>query len=333
MVKRIEMPHSRPPVERMMHIHHRLKAGSFPNCRKLSDEIEVCERTIKRDIDFMKIRLKLPIEYDSKRYGFYYSRLVEEFPSLPVTEAEIFALLVAHKAIAQYQGTPFQAPLETAFRKLSAHLHDQHQLSAGNLEQALSFRPFAPESTDLANFEMLSQALQTAQVLEFSYRKLGTERPQKRTVHPYHLTCFDNRWYLVAHDTNRGAFRTFALARMSRVQLLPERFKRSIDFKIENYLSGSFGIFKSDKDFEAVIHFDKWAAQLIRERRWHPTQELTELPKGCIRLRLRLDNLEELKRWVLSWGTHATVERPKALCDAIRATAVALAETYKRSKS
>jgi predicted DNA-binding transcriptional regulator YafY len=312
----------------MMLIHHRLKGGGFPNYRKLSDEIEVCERTIKRDIDFMKVRLNLPIEYDARRYGFYYSRLVEEFPSVPITEAEIFALLVAHKAIAQYQGTPFQAPLETAFRKLSGQLNDQHQLSAGNLEQALSFRPFAPESTDLENFETLSQSIQGSLALTFHYRKLGAERAQKRKVHPYHLTCFDNRWYLVAHDTDRESLRTFALARMSRLEIVTERFKRPKDFNIEEYLSGSFGIFNSDKDFEAVIHFDKWAAQLIRERRWHPTQELTDLPKGCIRLRLRLNNLEELKRWVLSWGTHATVVRPKALCDAIRDTAAALAKAY-----
>jgi predicted DNA-binding transcriptional regulator YafY len=328
MPKVAETLHTRPPLERMMRIHERIKGGKYPNCKKLASESEVSARTIKRDVDFMKCRLNLPIEYDAKRYGYYYSEPVTQFPSVPVTEAEVFALLVAHKAIAQYQGTPFQAPLEAAFRKLAGQLNDQHSFSVGNLEQALSFRPFAPESPDLENFEILSRALQTERALQFSYRNLGAERAQGRKVHPYHVTCFDNRWYLVAHDPGRDALRTFALARMRSLEILPERFRRPKDFRIDDYLKGSFGIFNSDKDFEAVIHFDKWAAQLIRERRWHPTQEQTDLPGGGVRLRLRLNNLKELERWVLSWGTHATVVRPKMLCEEIRAAAAELAARY-----
>ena len=70
-----------------MRIHEALKAGRFPNCTKLSRSIEVSPRTIKRDVDFMKFRLELPIEYDCRRYGYFYSKPVEKFPSLPVTEA------------------------------------------------------------------------------------------------------------------------------------------------------------------------------------------------------------------------------------------------------
>jgi predicted DNA-binding transcriptional regulator YafY len=58
------------------------------------------------------------------------------------------------------------------------------------------------------------------------------------------------------------------------------------------------------------------------------TALLTELPGGGVRLRLRLNNLKELERWVLSYGAHATVIRPKALCDELRATASALVERY-----
>jgi len=47
----------------------------------------------------------------------------------------------------------------------------------------------------------------------------------------------------------------------------------------------------------------------------HSSQELTELPNGMLRVRLRLNSLEEIQRWVLSMGEHATVVRPKALAD------------------
>ena len=65
-----ETLHSRPPLERMHRIFHLLKDGAFPNCVKLAAEFEVSTRTIKRDIDFMKVRYQLPIEYDGRNYGY-----------------------------------------------------------------------------------------------------------------------------------------------------------------------------------------------------------------------------------------------------------------------
>ena len=128
-----------------MRMHQLIKSGKYPNCSKLAREFEVVTRTIKRDIDFMKDRLELPIEYDSRRYGFYYSKPVDQFPGVAVTEAEVFALLVAHKAVAQYHGTPFQKPLQAAFEKLTSQLDRTAPFTLGSLDAALSFRPFAPE--------------------------------------------------------------------------------------------------------------------------------------------------------------------------------------------
>jgi hypothetical protein len=72
-------------------------------------------------------------------------------------------------------------------------------------------------------------------------------------------------------------------------------------------------VFKRGDDYEVVIDFERWAADLIRGRRWHSSQELTELPGGQAGLRSRLNSIEEAERWALSWGSHATVVRPRAL--------------------
>ena len=58
------------------------------------------------------------------------------------------------------------------------------------------------------------------------------------------------------------------------------------------------------------------------------TQELVELPGGEVRLRLRLNSLEEAERWVLSWGLHATVVRPKRLATRLCGVAEGLAGRY-----
>jgi hypothetical protein len=63
----------------------------------------------------------------------------------------------------------------------------------------------------------------------------------------------------------------------------------------------------------AVHYLTKRAVADVRGRRLHSSQELKELPEGTLRVRLLLNSLEEVERWILSMGTHATVIRPDAL--------------------
>ena len=247
---------------------------------------------------------------------------------MPVPEAEIFALEVVHKAVAQYRGTPFEHPLALAFKKLTGQLDSSSKYMLTNLDQAMSFRPFAPEDSDLENFEILTCALKERRVLKFQYRNLDTEKSQARQVHPYHLACVENHWYLFAFDVKRQAMRTFALVRLKSPEITPERFKLPKKFDLNEYLKGSFSVFKGEDDHEVVVDFDSWAADLVRGRKWHASQEIIELPRRQLRLRLRLNSIHEAERWVLSWGAHATVIQPQALANRLRETAKALEARY-----
>src|SRR4030095_10021636 len=57
---------TRPPLERMMRIHQAVAEGKYPNATSLAAQIEVATKTIQRDIEFMRDRLPLPIEYDPR---------------------------------------------------------------------------------------------------------------------------------------------------------------------------------------------------------------------------------------------------------------------------
>jgi len=312
-----------------MRFHNLIQNKEYPNCTTLAKEFEVTVRTIMRDVDFMKYRINLPLEFDGNRNGYYYTRPVEQFPQLPISEAEVFALLVAHKAIAQYHGTPFERPLDMAFRKLTGQLNRSVQFSLGNLEEVLSFRPFAPEDADLENFEILTRALKEHRELRFLCRNLGADKAHWRQAHPHHLACVDDHWYLFAFDVKCDDMRTFALTRLRAPEITQRRFALSKKFNLNEYLQGSFSVFKGGEDYEVVIDFDSWAADLVRGRKWHSSQELTELPSRQLRLRMRPNSLEEAERWVLSWGTHATVVRPQALAARLCNAAVELRDRYK----
>jgi len=320
--------YTRPPWERMMWIHERLRQGNFPNCVGMARGMEVSLRTVKRDVAFMMERLRLPIVYDPLKYGFYYSKPVERFPSLPMTEGEMFAMLVADKAIAQYHGTPFQKPLRMAFRKMTGQLDGEARYSLDDLERALSFRPFAPEDADLNKFQTITRAFTEHRPLEFDYKNLGAAKWQRRRVHPYHLACIENHWYLFAFDVTRQAMRTFSLSRLKGAKLGQGRFTKPRKFDADEYLKGSFSVFKGEADYEVAIDFDAWATDLVRGRQWHQSQEFTELPGGCSRIRMRLNSIEEIERWVLTWGTHATVVRPQSLCKRLANIGRELAARY-----
>ena len=112
--------YGRAAMQRMMRIHRKIEDREYPNRTKMSAEFEVSVRTLKRDIEFMKDWLKMPIEFDALRNGYFFTRSVPHFPRVPLTEKEIVGLFVAQKTIAQYEGTSLQPVLDSTFRKMCA---------------------------------------------------------------------------------------------------------------------------------------------------------------------------------------------------------------------
>jgi len=304
-----------------MRLHEKLRAGAFPNCRKLADELEVSTKTIQRDIDFMRDRLGLPIEYDQLHFGFVYTEPVTSFPSIEVSEGEVVALFVAQKALEQYRGTSFEKPLRTAFEKITEGLKDRIGFHWGDVDSAISFRGLGTSVANLELFETVSRAVHDSHELGFEDKKLGGSRHEARRVQPYHLGCVENQWYLFGFDLARQQLRTFALPRMRSVLNTKARFRRPADFSIAKHLGDSFGVFTGKARHRVRLHFDAFAARLVGERNWHPSQKIKQLAGGEIELSLTLGSLEEIERWVLSWGEHVQVLEPAALKRQIRRVA------------
>jgi predicted DNA-binding transcriptional regulator YafY len=309
---------SRPPLERMLRIHQQLKDERYPNCRTLAEELEVVQKTIQRDLDFMRDRLNLPIEYDRQHSGFHYTEPVTSFPSIEVSEGEIVALFVAQKALAQYAGTPFEQTLRAAFQKITSGLEDRVMFGWEDLDSSISFRGIGRSVADLDVFQAVSKAVLSSEEISFDYHKLRSPDYERRRVQPYHLGSVENQWYLFAFDLDRRQIRTFVLSRMRAVKHDGTKFQRPDNFSIERHLRGSFGVFSATGEFAVRIRFDQFAGMLIREREWHPSQKVKVLPDGGCELALELASLEEVERWILSWSDHAQVLDPPELVQSVR---------------
>jgi len=304
---------TRPPLDRMHKIFCAIKAGNCPNRTGLAGEIEVTTKTIQRDIDFMRDRLNLPIAYNGERKGYEFTQPVESFPMVELSEAELISVYVAQKALMQYKGTPFEHPLRSAFDKLVSGLDGKITLSWDDLDSFISFRSFEIVPTDLKTFQVVSEAVRKSCVLEFEYKKLNASSFEKRTVEPYHLACIQNQWYCFGHDINRREMRTFVLARMRNAVGTGQTFTKSKKFSLREHLKDSLGVFSAKGKHNIRIRFDKFAAQLVRERVWHPSQQIQELTGGEIELTVTLSSLLEIEPWILSWGEHARTIAPKEL--------------------
>lgn len=314
-------PKSRPPLERMMRIHQEIASGRYPNTTTLARSLEVSTKSIQRDLEFMRDRLNLPLEYDDSRWGYHYTEPVSSFPTLQITEGELVALLIAEKALEQYRGTNFEKPLMSALKKMAAQLPDTVSFNIAEWDQTISFRTSAEPILDLEIFDALAKAAARRKQIRFDYRKPGQKKPEPRLVDPYHLANINGEWFLFGFDHAREDIRTFVPARISNVEATGRTFARPAKFSLEQRLHNSFGVVSGQGEFNVVIRFDAFAAGYIREKRWHPSQQLRELKQGEAELRLKLSSLAEVQRWILSWGGHAKVISPKELIVSVREAA------------
>jgi len=307
----------------MLRIHQALQAGGFPNASKIAREVEVSSKTIHRDMEFMRDRLNLPVEFDASRNGYFYGGEVSSFPTMQITEGEIFALVVAEKALQQYRGTSFEKPLLSAIRKMEQALPDTISLNLADIGQTISFRTRAEPILNLGIFDALAKAVAGRLQLELHYRKPG-QNAEARLVDPYHLANINGEWFLFGFDHARKDIRTFSPARIQSVKRTGRTFERSQKFSLEKRLRDSFGVHSGDGKFEVVIRFAARVADYIREKKWHPSQTLRDFKNGGVELKMSLSSLSEVQRWVLSWGGAAKVLRPPELLEAVRKEAAAI---------
>ena len=68
----------------------------------------------------------------------------------------------------------------------------------------------------------------------------------------------------------------------------------------------------------------------MKESQWHASQRLTDQQDGSVVATFQLDNTEEIKRWILSFGKHAVVLQPEDVRSEVMAELQELVTAYDR---
>lgn len=194
--------------ERVLKIEKAIRQGGFPSRSGLATLLEVTERTVQRDITFMKDRFGAPIAVSRRNGGYFYTEPAWFLPSVPLTEGELFSLLIARQAVAQYRGTPIVQTLENVFNKIAGALTDSISVhpdyTTGGI---LSFAPTTVLPVDETVWGRLLQAARNRQSIRMSYSSRKSRETAARTVDPYHIMNMQGDWYLYGYDHRHGKTR------------------------------------------------------------------------------------------------------------------------------
>lgn len=325
---------NRSAMARLQFIHDRIRGGHYPNATNLARELEVSRRTVQRDIEFMKDQLRAPIEYDSRRRGFYYTRPDFVLPSLPLTPREIAALHTAAHLLGLVAGSALEAPVRSLIDKLVAALPATVSLGCDTPDE-LSFGLPAirgDEAQVVETLGLLQEAIVTHRTVDVLYYTAYRNDWRRRRLDPYHLHYRDGAWYAIAWCHWRQRILTFAVDRMHDVRLTSKAFQVRAGFDAREYLQTAWRIEAGDP-VPVAVRFAPSVARYVRERRWHPTQEMQEEPDGSVILRVRVAGLPEVARWVLQFGGGAEVLEPEALRELVSREVLALVSTYMREQT
>ena len=152
-------------------------------------------------------------------------------------------------------------------------------------------------------------------------------------MHPCAVAYVSNLWTLFAFDPKAKDIRKFVFFRVSQLEVTDARFTVVHKLDLNKELEGSMGVFKGNERHEVVIEFDAWGADDVRGRTWHASQKLEDRPDGSLVVTMTLNNLEEIERWVLTFGGHAEVLQPSALKERVRKAAEETARKYSTANS
>lgn len=325
-------PRNKHPMLRLLWFDQQLRAQKFPTARQFAERFEVTARTAYRDVEYFKEQLRLPISYDPKRGGYYYSEAnVPVSPVFSITEGELLALYISQRVLEQYEGTPFAALLAGALQKLSGLLADAVTVDFQTLREAFSFHVGPPGTLETEIFAKASRAVTERRPVAIEYLTQSRGEVTRRVVDPYHLHNHGGAWYLIGFDHRTRSVRTFHLSRVRKAAVQPKTFERRPDFDLKTYLREGFGMIRGEQVEEVAIRFDAEQARYVAERTWHPTERRQRHPDGSLTLRFRLSGLEGVKRWGLSYGSHAEVLAPASLRREVAAEARRLAALYRKA--
>ncbi len=262
------------------------RQGELLQTRVENLEVTFSQRTFQRDVKDIKELFGFSIEFSRKEKGYFITNESESLNFQRMVEAfEMFNSL----NIAQ---------------DLKPYLHLETRL---------------PQGTE--NLYGLLHAIKNKLQIRFDYQKFWEDDKKKRNVEPYALKEFKNRWYLMAKNQSEEIVKSFALDRLTNLEITNVKFETTKDYDIEEAYRYCFGIVShnGENPQEIVLSFDPFQGKYIKSLPLHPTQEVVNDDEEELLISLKLCITHDFIMELLSHGDNVMVIKPSSLALQIKA--------------
>ena len=249
-------------------------------------QIGFSKRTLQRDINEIRNVFGIDIEYSKSQKGYFISQNENE-------------------------NMNFQRMMEAFDMFNSLNL-------AQNLTPFIHLEKRRPQGTE--NLYGLLHAIKNRLQIKFTYQKFWEEELSQRLVEPYALKEFKNRWYIMAKDSKDNNIKSFALDRLTNLEITNLNYQYPDNYSIEQSYRYCFGIISpnDEEPQDIILSFDPFQGKYIKTLPLHDTQQVLVDNDEEIKIKLKLCLTHDLVMELLSFGDNMKVIEPKSLADQIK---------------
>lgn len=185
------------------------------------------------------------------------------------------------------------------------------------ISKYIHFEKRRPQGTE--NLYGLIHAIKNTKCISFTYAKFWDDFTTSRTLEPYALKEFNNRWYVMGKDVKAGTIKTFALDRLSDFQILSNGFVYPTNFNIEKHFEFCFGIISPNEEVpqKIVLSFDPYQGKYIKTLPLHASQRILKDTDDELQIELTLCITHDFIMEILSYGDTVKILSPSVLKDNI----------------
>jgi predicted DNA-binding transcriptional regulator YafY len=174
--------------------------------------------------------------------------------------------------------------------------------------------------------ERITQAIVHKTRIQMRYDSASRGRITRREVDPYRLWYASGGLYLVGYCHLRNEPRMFAVERIKSVTPTELPYQIPLQFDFDSFIEDALTVMRGPR-MTVELEFDTPTAAWVKDRVWHPSQQLKRLPRGRMQMILSVADSREVVGWVLSFGSGVKVVRPDSLRTAVKQEATRILES------
>lgn len=212
------------PSVRLLRLLSLLPSRPWWSGHELADRLSVSPRTLRRDVTRLR-ELGYPVQATGGHAGGYTLGAAGRMPPLLLDDEEAVATTLGLQMTAVSAVAGIETSAVAALAKLDQVLPPRLRERVRALNEATvqlpSPSPVLP-AVDPTVLTVLATACWRTEIVRFSYTD-AAGRSSARSVEAYQIVQASSRWYFVANDRDRGAWRTFRIDRIAAPALTGQR--------------------------------------------------------------------------------------------------------------